>query len=87
MTTHASRRSLFDSKIVRRASVDALAKLSPRAMMKNPVMFVVEIGSVLTSIMLITNAVTHRGHLQLQPPDNVVALVYGAFCEFCGSDG
>jgi K+-transporting ATPase ATPase B chain len=63
MSTQASRRSLFDSQIVRRASLDALAKLSPRSMMRNPVMFVVEIGSVLTSVMLIANAVTHSGHL------------------------
>ena len=63
MSTQASRRSLFDSKIVRRASVDALVKLSPRSMMRNPVMFVVEIGSVLTSVMLIANAVMHTGHL------------------------
>ena len=63
MSTQASRRSLFDSQIVRRASVDALAKLSPRSMMRNPVMFVVEIGSVLTSVMLIANAVMHTGHL------------------------
>jgi potassium-transporting ATPase ATP-binding subunit len=63
MTSHASRRSLFDSKIVRRASVDALVKLSPRAMMRNPVMFVVEIGSVLTSVMLISDIATHHGHL------------------------
>src|SRR5580704_9829428 len=63
MSTHAQRRSLLDGKIVRRALIDSLVKLSPRSMMKNPVMFVVEIGSVLTSIMLITNAATHRGHL------------------------
>jgi potassium-transporting ATPase ATP-binding subunit len=44
------KRSLWDTKIVRRALIDALVKLSPRTMMKNPVMFVVEIGSVITSI-------------------------------------
>ena len=63
MATQAKRRSLFDKKIVRRASIDALVKLSPRTMMRNPVMFVVEIGSVLTSVLLITNMFTHRGHL------------------------
>ncbi len=63
MSSHANRRSLFDAKIVRRASVDALAKLSPRVMMKNPVMFVVEIGSILTTALLISNLVTHHGHL------------------------
>ena len=58
------RRSLFDSKIVRRASVDALIKLSPATMMKNPVMFVVEVGSVLTTILLITDRFTHHGHFR-----------------------
>jgi potassium-transporting ATPase ATP-binding subunit len=61
MSTHA-RRSLFDRKIVRRAAIDALAKLNPRIMMRNPVMFVVEVGSVLTTALLFANAFTHRGH-------------------------
>src|SRR6202789_3274609 len=55
------KRSLWDSKIVRRASIDAFAKLSPRTMMKNPVMFVVETGSVITSIYLICDLLTHHG--------------------------
>jgi K+-transporting ATPase ATPase B chain len=54
---------LFDSKIVRRAATDALVKLHPRTMMRNPVMFVVEVGSVLTSVLLVTNIVRHTGHL------------------------
>ncbi len=60
MSSNTSRRSLFDAAIVRRATWDALAKLSPRVMMKNPVMFVVEIGSVLTSALLIVDLVTHH---------------------------
>jgi K+-transporting ATPase ATPase B chain len=39
--------------IVKRAIVDSFVKLNPRAMMKNPVMFVVEVGSVLTTLQLI----------------------------------
>jgi len=61
--TQAKRRSFFDAQIVRRASVDALVKLSPRMMMRNPVMFVVEIGSLLTTVLLIVNIAAHRGHL------------------------
>ncbi len=45
-------RSLFDPPIVRRAIVDAFRKLDPRHMARNPVMFVVEVGSVLTTILL-----------------------------------
>jgi potassium-transporting ATPase ATP-binding subunit len=58
------KRSLWDSKIVRRALVDALVKLSPRTMMKNPVMFVVEIGSVITTIYLLRDSLSHRGSFQ-----------------------
>jgi len=63
MSSHAQRRSLFDSKIVRRASVDSLLKLNPRVMMRNPVMFVVEIGSVLTSVLFIANLAMHQSHV------------------------
>jgi K+-transporting ATPase ATPase B chain len=58
------KRSLWDTKIVRRASVDALTKLNPRTMMKNPVMFVVEIGSVITSIYLVRDILAHHGALR-----------------------
>ncbi len=58
----ATRRSLFEGRIVRRASLDALRKLNPRVMMRNPVMFVVEIGSVLTTVLLLINIVEHRGN-------------------------
>lgn len=64
MTNTAKRRSMFDSKIVRRAFTDALAKLNPITMMRNPVMFVVEIGSVLTTVLLLVNLATHRGHFR-----------------------
>lgn len=64
MSAHAHRRSLFDGKIVRRAALDALAKLHPRFMAKNPVMFVVEVGCVLTTILLFTGAVHHQGHFR-----------------------
>jgi K+-transporting ATPase ATPase B chain len=58
------KRSLWDTKIVRRALVDAVVKLSPRTMMKNPVMFVVEIGSVITSIYLVRDVLAHHGALR-----------------------
>ena len=64
MSTNAQRHSLFDARIVRRAGFDAIVKLSPRVMMKNPVMFVVELGSILTTVFLLTDVVTHRGHFK-----------------------
>ena len=45
--------SLFDSAIARRAALDALRKLDPRTLARNPVMFVVEVGSVLTTILFL----------------------------------
>ncbi len=42
-------RSLFEPTIVKRAIVDSFRKLDPRHVAKNPVMFVVEVGSVMTS--------------------------------------
>ena len=45
--------SLFDPAIVRPALVDSLRKLNPRTMVRNPVMFVVEIGSVVTTVLLV----------------------------------
>src|SRR3984893_9980375 len=56
-------KSIWDLKIVRRALWDSLVKLDPRNMMKNPVMFVVEVGSVATSILLIRDALRQQGAL------------------------
>ncbi|MEO8333703.1 MAG: potassium-transporting ATPase subunit KdpB [bacterium] len=50
MTTQ--KRPLFDVPIVRRAIGDSFTKLAPRHMVRNPVMFVVMIGSVLTTLVL-----------------------------------
>src|ERR1035438_5755084 len=44
-------RPLFDPPIVRRALKDSFVKLNPRTMMKNPVMFVVEVGAAMTTIL------------------------------------
>ena len=46
-------RSVFDPTIVRSAFVGAVRKLDPRIMARNPVMFIVEIGSVLTTILFV----------------------------------
>jgi potassium-transporting ATPase ATP-binding subunit len=54
-------KSIWDIKIVRRALLDSLVKLDPRNMMKNPVMFVVEVGSVATTILLIRDVLRHQG--------------------------
>jgi K+-transporting ATPase ATPase B chain len=52
-STTKSRKSIWDPEIVRGAAINSVLKLSPRKMMGNPVMFVVEVGSVITTILLI----------------------------------
>ncbi len=49
MTIQTKKTTTFRSEIYRRAIVDSFRKLNPRWMVKNPVMFVVEVGSVLTT--------------------------------------
>ncbi|MCC6803822.1 MAG: potassium-transporting ATPase subunit KdpB [Anaerolineae bacterium] len=49
----AKSRPLFDPPIVRRAVVDSILKLNPRVQVRNPVMFIVEIGSVLTTVLFL----------------------------------
>ncbi|HEX7728093.1 MAG TPA: potassium-transporting ATPase subunit KdpB [Terracidiphilus sp.] len=56
----AEKTSLWNTAIMAQASVDAVRKLDPRIMVKNPVMFVVEIGSLLTSALLLDNAIHGR---------------------------
>src|ERR1700719_4025347 len=51
-------RSLFDPAIIRPAIWDAFRKLDPRLLIRNPVMFVVEIVSVLTTILYLRELLT-----------------------------
>ncbi|HYO25729.1 MAG TPA: potassium-transporting ATPase subunit KdpB [Lacipirellulaceae bacterium] len=49
MSTNAKKRPLFDPPILRRALIDAILKLNPRRQVRNPVMFTVFVGSLLTT--------------------------------------
>jgi K+-transporting ATPase ATPase B chain len=55
-----TRRPLFDPPLVRRALGDAFTKLSPRHMVKNPVMFVVLLGSIFTTGVLVRDVAAGR---------------------------
>ncbi len=59
------KRVIWEWKIVRRAILDALLKLNPRKMMGNPVMFVVEIGSVITTVLLFKGGAAFKFNLQI----------------------
>ncbi len=56
----AEKTSLWNTQIMGQALLDSVRKLDPRWMVKNPVMFVVEVGSVLTTALLIDNTIHHR---------------------------
>lgn len=51
-------RPLFEPNIVRRALLDALLKLDPRQLVRNPVMFVVGVGAALISLLLVRDMLT-----------------------------
>ncbi|GCE12772.1 potassium-transporting ATPase subunit KdpB [Tengunoibacter tsumagoiensis] len=57
-TRRKSANSVFNGPILRRALLDSLIKLDPRVQLKNPVMFVVEVGSVITTIEFVRLLIT-----------------------------
>jgi K+-transporting ATPase ATPase B chain len=59
------KKAIWELKIVRRAIWDAFLKLNPRKMMGNPVMFVVEIGSVITTVLLFKGGAAFKFNLQI----------------------
>src|ERR1700675_2125534 len=59
----ARSRPLFDPEIVKRAVRASFGKLNPVTLMKNPVMFVVEVGAALTTVFLIRDIFTGTGTL------------------------
>jgi potassium-transporting ATPase ATP-binding subunit len=59
--TRARSLSIFDPTIVKSATASAFLKLDPRAVAKNPVMFVVEIGSVVTTIVAVSQTIHRAG--------------------------
>src|SRR5271168_4730011 len=61
-SSQAKPQPLADKKIVMRAIADSFTKLNPRTMVKNPVMFVVEVGAVLTTIELVVDPMRHAGN-------------------------
>lgn len=56
--------SLFQASILVPACVDSLRKLDPRVQLRNPVMFVVELGSVVTTLLFVL-ALTGKGESSL----------------------
>src|SRR5215510_338266 len=69
-TSHLRKRmpvsALFDPKIVLPAIGSAFAKLDPRVLMKNPVMFVLEIVTALTTVILIRDLFAGSGNIAFE---------------------
>src|SRR5436190_7575090 len=51
MATDIKARPLFEPAIIRQAVVDSFRKLTPQRQVRNPVMFVVYVGSILTTLL------------------------------------
>ncbi|HEY7352663.1 MAG TPA: potassium-transporting ATPase subunit KdpB [Terriglobales bacterium] len=61
----SKQKAVWEWKIVKRALWDSVLKLNPRRMMGNPVMFVVEIGSVITTALLFKQGDAFKFNLQI----------------------
>jgi K+-transporting ATPase ATPase B chain len=61
MSEKAKKLSIWDPGIIQQASIDALKKLDPRIQFKNPVMFIVEAGSLLTTMIWIQELLSGSG--------------------------
>lgn len=55
------KRSLFEPTIIKRALLDSIKKLNPVHQIKNPVMFVVEVGSIFTTFLFICSLLGKEG--------------------------
>src|SRR6202142_3019745 len=56
-------RSLFDKEILGMATKQSFVKLNPITLLKNPVIFVVEVGAALTTVYLVKDLFTHGGNV------------------------
>ncbi|MGB8861942.1 MAG: potassium-transporting ATPase subunit B, partial [Ilumatobacteraceae bacterium] len=75
-TKASASKSIFDPAIVTTASLDSIKKLNPRSMAKNPVMFIVEVGSVLTTLLFVRDLGSNSRQ------ENVFAGLVAAFLWF-----
>jgi len=62
MTEKGRRISMWDPAILRRAATDSVIKLDPRVQFKNPVMFIVELSSVITTVVFVQELIGGTGH-------------------------
>jgi len=75
MTSPVRPRSLFEGEILRKAVGDSFRKLAPWHVAKNPVMFVVEVGSLLTTVLWVRGLVAHAAPVAGTLPNWAVGQV------------
>lgn len=59
--TESTKRSMYNAAMVRRAAIDAISKLNPRTLMRNPVMFVVEVVAAVTTLLFVRDLFAATG--------------------------
>ena len=80
--------ALWNREIVSRASIDSFVKLDPRLMIKNPVMFVVEVTSVLVMFTLFRDLLASSdGAGRIRISNRAVAVVHRAVRKLRRGDG
>ena len=62
MAEHARRISIWDLTIIGQAIVHSIRKLDPRIQARNPVMFIVEVGSLVTTVIWVRELAGGMGH-------------------------
>ena len=87
MAERARTISIWDPGIVRQAVIDSLWKLDPRIQIKNPVMFIVEIGSVLTTMVFIQDLAGGRRQAAVHRPGGVLVMVHRPVRQLRRGDG
>ena len=82
MTSTVSSRAVMSSRSdVQRALVEALRKLHPRTMRRNPVMFVVWVGAMATALLAITNAEGEAAFAAVISVWLWLTVIFGNFAE------
>jgi hypothetical protein len=88
MNTQTKTMTLLDPVLVKPAIAAAFAKLDPRVQWRNPVMFVVYIGSILTTFLWLQSLQGQgEGTLRLYPGCRGVAVVHRAVRQLRRSHG
>ncbi len=62
MASKTATPELFDGSIIGRAFVEAFIKLNPQTLMRNPVIFVTEVVSVVVAIFFVRDLIAHNGN-------------------------